>query len=172
MVLDMSRRDVQEFVIETVTRVLTSADISYLKWDMNRPLTDAFSAHLPREQQGEVYHRYVLGLYSVLDEITRRFPNVIIEGCAAGGGRMDPGMLAWMPQCWTSDNTDAFSRLRSGSYTKCALPWTSCMVGLSGERGVDEGEWRVYDNGGGRVVGGRGGSGGGRWWLSRVGYLT
>lgn len=110
LVLDLSRREVQDYIIESVTSVLSSANIEYVKWDMNRALTDAYSAKLPPSQQGEVYHRYVLGLYRVFETITERFPNVLIESCASGGGRFDPALLAWCPQAWTSDNTDAFSR--------------------------------------------------------------
>ena len=85
--------------------------ISYIKWDMNRHLTDLHSAALPADRQGELAHRYVLGLYDLMDRLTRAFPDVLFEGCAGGGGRFDAGMLAYCPQIWCSDNTDPIARL-------------------------------------------------------------
>jgi alpha-galactosidase len=112
LVLDLSRQDVQDHLIDTLSGIFARAPISYVKWDFNRFLTEVGSALLPAGKQGEVHHRYVLGLYRVLDAITQRFPNILFEGCASGGGRFDPGMLFYMPQTWTSDNTDALARLR------------------------------------------------------------
>lgn len=123
--LDMSRQEVQEFVIDAVCRVLRSANIEYVKWDMNRPLSDIYSSSLPPEQQGEVYHRYILGLYRVFERITSQFPQVLFESCAAGGGRFDPALLAWCPQVWTSDNTDAFCRTRIQFGTSLWAPVSS-----------------------------------------------
>lgn len=124
LVLDLSRVEVQDHVIETVSAVLHKSDnIRYLKWDMNRPLTDVFSAAFP---PAEMYHRYVLGVYRVLRVVTDRFPHVLIESCSAGGGRMDPGMLAFTPQTWTSDNTDAFSRTKIQLGTSLWAP-AACM---------------------------------------------
>lgn len=110
--MDLSRLEVQNYIIDSVTNVLGGANIEYVKWDMNRALTDAYSMKLPASQQGEVYHRYIMGLYRIFEIVTGRFPHVIFESCASGGGRNDPGLLAWCPQVWTSDNTDAFSRTR------------------------------------------------------------
>jgi len=126
LVLDMSRPDVQAYVIDSVVRVLNSAKIDYVKWDMNRNFAETGSALLPAQQQGEVHHRYVLGLYRVLEEITARFPHILFESCAGGGGRFDPGMLYYMPQTWTSDDTDAVERLfiqygTSMAYPPCAM---------------------------------------------------
>lgn len=112
LVLDLTRRDVQDYIIESMCSILMRANISYVKWDMNRALTDAYSASLPPKQQGEVYHRYVLGVYRVFEEITEKCNNVLFESCASGGGRFDAALLAWCPQAWASDNTDAFSRTR------------------------------------------------------------
>ncbi|CAD7973011.1 unnamed protein product [Amoebophrya sp. A25] len=112
LVLDLTRAEVQDYIIAAVSKVLEDANITYLKWDMNRALTDAFSIAYPAEQQGEVYHRYVLGLYRILATVTERFPHVLFESCASGGGRFDAGLLHYCPQTWTSDNTDAFSRTR------------------------------------------------------------
>ena len=109
-ILDLTRTEVQDFIIEKMSEVFSSADISYVKWDMNRTFTDYFSKALPPERQGEVAHRYVLGLYRCLKELTSRFPDILFEGCAAGGNRFDPGMLCYFPQIWASDDTDAFCR--------------------------------------------------------------
>ena len=111
LVLDLSRKDVQDYIINAVSSVLDSANIEYVKWDMNRNFAEAGSALLGVEQQGELHHRYMLGLYRVLEEITARFPHVLFESCSGGGGRFDAGMLYYMPQTWTSDDTDAVERL-------------------------------------------------------------
>lgn len=109
-ILDMTQKVVQDYLIHTMSKVFSSADISYVKWDMNRTFTDYFSSSLPAEKQGEVAHRYVLGLYRCLKELTTRFPHILFEGCAAGGNRFDLGMLCYFPQIWASDDTDALCR--------------------------------------------------------------
>ncbi len=109
-ILDLTRLEVQEFVIEKMSEVLSSADIDYVKWDMNRTFTDYFSAMLPAKNQGEVAHRYVIGLYRCMKELTERFPKILFEGCAAGGNRFDLGILSYFPQIWASDDTDALCR--------------------------------------------------------------
>ena len=111
LMLDLSRKDVQDYVIEAVSSVLATAAIDYVKWDYNRNMTEAFSGAQKPERQMETQHRYILGLYRVMEEITGRFPHVLFESCSGGGGRFDAGMLYYMPQTWTSDNTDAISRL-------------------------------------------------------------
>ena len=111
LVLDLSRRDVKDYIIKSVCDILASAPISYVKWDMNRHLTEVGSAMLEPERQMELNHRFVLGLYEVLEAITSRFPDVLFEGCAGGGGRFDLGMLYYHPQIWTSDDSDAIERL-------------------------------------------------------------
>ncbi len=111
LVLDFSREDVQDYIIRTVNAVLDSGNIEYVKWDFNRVLTDVYSAALPAERQGEVYHRFVLGLYRVMDHIMWAHPDILFEGCSGGGGRFDAAMLYYQPQIWTSDNTDAIDRL-------------------------------------------------------------
>lgn len=109
-VLDLTRTEVQDFIIEKMSKVFSSTDISYVKWDMNRIITDYFSQALPAERQGEVAHRYVVGLYRCLKELTGRFPKILFEGCASGGNRFDLGMLCYFPQIWASDDTDALCR--------------------------------------------------------------
>lgn len=110
-VLDMGREDVVEYLIKVFTDVLQSADISYVKWDMNRNITDANSSALSPGRQGEVMHRYILGVYKLMDNLTSAFPHILFEGCSGGAGRNDPGILYYMPQNWGSDDTDAVERM-------------------------------------------------------------
>ena len=112
LVLDLTREDVREYLYSTLKDLFQSAPIRYVKWDMNRSLTEIGSANLSSENQAETAHRYVLGLYSLLERITSEFPDILFESCSSGGGRFDPGMLHYMPQTWTSDNTDAIERLK------------------------------------------------------------
>ena len=111
-ILDLSREEVQDHLVRVLSEVFEEAEPAYVKWDMNRVMTDTYSAALPPERQGEVRHRYILGLYRVLGELTARFPKILFEACASGGNRTDPGMLCYMPQVWLSDNTDALCRCR------------------------------------------------------------
>ncbi|MGI6172311.1 MAG: alpha-galactosidase [Christensenellales bacterium] len=123
LILDMSRREVQDYVIDALKKVLEDAPIDYVKWDMNRNMTEAFSGVLPKENKLETQHRYMLGLYRVLDEITQKlFPNVLFESCSGGGGRFDAGMLCYMAQTWTSDNTDANDRVKIQYSTSFVYP--------------------------------------------------
>ena len=109
-ILDLGRTEVCDYIYESVARLLRDGTVRYIKWDMNRILTDTFSPALPAARQGEVTHRYVLGLYSVLQRLTEEFPDVLFESCASGGNRADLGMLCYMPQVWASDNTDVECR--------------------------------------------------------------
>ena len=111
LALDLSRPEVTDWIFETVAGLLRRYDIDYIKWDVNRSLTDLYSPALPPERQGELAHRCTLGLYSVLDRLTAEFPHVLFEGCSGGGGRFDAGMLAYFPQIWCSDDTDPIERL-------------------------------------------------------------
>lgn len=111
LILDLTRRDVQDYVVDTVSGVLRSADIRYVKWDMNRNMAEVGSAQLPADRLGEIYHRYILGVYSVMERVTSAFPDVLFESCSGGGGRFDAGLLYYMPQNWTSDDSDAIQRL-------------------------------------------------------------
>lgn len=122
LILDLSRQDVCNYIIDAVSKVLSSANIEYVKWDMNRNMTEIGSALLPPSQQRETAHRYMLGLYRVMDEITSRFPDVLFESCSGGGGRFDPGILYYMPQTWTSDDTDAVERLKIQYGTSLVYP--------------------------------------------------
>ena len=111
LVLDYTRKDVRDHIVDRLASIFGNANIEYVKWDMNRNITDAYSCALPPERQGEFYHRYILGLYEVLERLTSAFPDILFEGCSGGGGRNDPGMLYYMPQNWSSDGTDAEERL-------------------------------------------------------------
>lgn len=129
--LDLSRKEVCDYIIEAVSAVLDKANIEYIKWDMNRYMTEVGSAVLPFDRQGEVMHRYILGLYYVLETIVNKYPNVLFESCASGGGRFDPGMLYYMPQTWTSDDTDAEERLKIQYGTSLVYPYSSMGAHVS-----------------------------------------
>jgi alpha-galactosidase len=131
LILDLSRADVQDAIIRMVGEVLATVPIGYVKWDMNRNMTEVGSALLGVSQQRETAHRYMLGLYRVLEELTTRFPEVLFESCSGGGGRFDPGILHYMPQTWTSDNTDAISRLGIQHGTSLVYPAISMGAHVS-----------------------------------------
>lgn len=109
-ILDLANPEVVTYITDKMTEVFSSADISYVKWDMNRIFSDVFSPYLPAERQGETAHRYILGLYRMMRTLTERFPHILFEGCASGGNRFDLGVLSYFPQIWGSDNTDALCR--------------------------------------------------------------
>lgn len=130
LVLDMSRKDVVDYLFEKLSAVLSSCKIDYVKWDFNRSPSDVGSALLPVEKQQEVSHRFYLGLYDLLERLNKKFPHILFESCSGGGGRFDPAMLYYMPQTWTSDNTDGLSRLAIQEGTSIAYPASamSCHV--------------------------------------------
>ena len=111
-ILDLANPEVQNYLISILTHLLSSAEISYVKWDFNRVFSDTFSPYLSAQRQGETAHRYILGVYRVMRTLTERFPDVLFEGCASGGNRFDLGILSFFPQIWGSDNTDALCRVR------------------------------------------------------------
>ena len=112
LVLDMINPEVRDYLFGAISDILKNADISYIKWDMNRSICDWYTSCLSAENQGEMPHRYVLGLYELLEQLTTAFPDVLFEGCSGGGGRFDAGMLYYCPQIWCSDDTDAFERTK------------------------------------------------------------
>lgn len=122
LVLDLSRDDVCDAVIRMISEILKKVPITYVKWDMNRHMTEIGSAKLPPERQRETAHRYILNLYRMLATITTASPHVLFESCSGGGGRFDPGMLYYMPQTWTSDDTDAVARLKIQYGTSMVYP--------------------------------------------------
>lgn len=124
-VLDFSRNAVVDYIYEMMAKILSEAKVSYIKWDMNRSITECFSTALPADRQGEVYHRYILGVYDLYERLTKRFPHVLFESCASGGGRFDPGMLYYAPQAWTSDDSDAAERIKIQYGTSYAYPVSS-----------------------------------------------
>ena len=109
--LDLSREDVRNYIIGIFDQYLKDGDIDYIKWDMNRPITDANSVLLEKDRKQEIYHRYILGLYEILEKVTKQYPKVLFEGCSSGGARFDPGILYYVGQNWCSDNTDGFDRV-------------------------------------------------------------
>lgn len=131
LILDLTRTDVQDWMIETITGVLREGKVDYVKWDMNRNFAEIGSALLQAHQQSEVPHRYMMGLYRVLEAITSALPDVLFEACASGGGRFDPGILHYMPQVWTSDDTDAVERLKIQYGTSMAYPISSMGAHVS-----------------------------------------
>ena len=119
-VLDFTRPEVVDHIHDMIAKILRESQISYIKWDMNRYMTEPFSAHLGPDRQGEVMHRYILGVYSLYERLTREFPEILFESCASGGARFDPGMLYYAPQAWCSDDTDASER--------CKIQYGTTMV--------------------------------------------
>lgn len=121
-VLDFSRKEVRDAIWEQLNSILKNIPLAYLKWDMNRHLTEVGSGAFPPEKQGEIYHRYVLGVYDLMYRITSTYPDILLENCSGGGGRFDLGMLYYSPQIWTSDNTDAFARTKIQYGTSYCYP--------------------------------------------------
>lgn len=119
-VLDFGNPEVVEAIYNQMAHLLSTVPIDYIKLDMNRYISESFSSHLSSKQQGEVNHRYILGVYSLYEKLNQAFPDVLIESCAGGGARFDPGMLYYSPQIWTSDDTDAVERL--------GIQWGTSMV--------------------------------------------
>ncbi len=122
MVLDMSNPKVEDYLFNCISKILDDANISYIKWDFNRSISNVFSKNLPNKKQGEVSHRFVLGTYSLLTRLLDAYPGLMIEGCSGGGGRFDAGMLYYCPQIWCSDDTDAIERLEIQEGTSFGYP--------------------------------------------------
>ena len=131
LVLDMSRKDVRDNIFDQMSAILSSANIEYVKWDFNRNLTEVGSELLPPERQCETAHRYMLGVYELLERLLTAFPHLLLEGCSGGGGRFDAGMLYYSPQIWTSDDTDAMERLEIQYGTSMVYPPSSMSAHVS-----------------------------------------
>lgn len=121
-VLDMTKPEVVNYLFEKIGQIISDTQLDYIKWDMNRNITDTFSRYLNSEQQGEFTHRYILGVYDLYDRLVKAYPNVLFESCASGGGRFDLGMMYYAPQAWTSDDTDAVERIKIQYGTSFGYP--------------------------------------------------
>lgn len=130
-VLDYSRQDVRDYVYGMMREILDSANIEYIKWDMNRQLTEVGSATLPANRQRELWHRYVLGVYELMDRLTTDYPHILLENCSGGGARFDAGMLYYSPQIWASDDTDAIERLKIQHGTSMVYPCSAIGAHVS-----------------------------------------
>ena len=130
-VLDLTRKEVRDYAYECVASILRSANIEYVKWDMNRQLSDIGSYGLPADRQGELYHRYVLAVYEMQERLVTEFPHLLLENCSGGGARFDPGMLYYSPQIWCSDDTDAVERLKLQESTAMIYPLSAMGAHVS-----------------------------------------
>ena len=130
-VLDITRKEVRDHIMNSVETILRSANIEYVKWDMNRQLCDIGSVDLPADQIGEFFHRYVLALYSMQEQLITDFPNLLLENCSGGGARFDPGMFYYSPQIWCSDDTDAVERLAIQEGTALVYPLSTMGAHVS-----------------------------------------
>lgn len=129
--LDMGRKEIRQNIEEQICNILDEVPIDYIKWDMNRSLSDVYSLALPPEKQGETAHRHILGVYELIENLISRYPDILWEGCSGGGGRFDAGFLYYMPQSWPTDNTDAIERLKIQYGTSLAYPVSSMTAHVS-----------------------------------------
>lgn len=130
-VLDFSREEVVDYIYGMMEKILEEAPVSYIKWDMNRCMSEVYSHSHDAEEQGKVMHQYILGVYRLYDRLTKKFPEILFESCASGGARFDPGMMYYAPQCWTSDDTDAVERLKIQYGTSFVYPIRSMGAHVS-----------------------------------------
>ena len=131
LMLDLTRKEVRDYIVDSVNKILLENEIDYVKWDYNRNVTDAFTISLPADRQMEFSHRYALGLYDICDRIVLANPDVFFEGCSGGGARFDPAMLYYFPQIWTSDNSDANERVMIQYGTSIVYPLSSMSAHVS-----------------------------------------
>ncbi len=130
-VLDYSRKEVRDYVYSMMRNILDNANIEYIKWDMNRQLTEVGSNTLPSNRQRELWHRYVLGVYDLMERLTADYPHILLENCSGGGARFDAGMLYYSPQIWCSDDTDAIERLKIQHGTSICYPCSAMGAHVS-----------------------------------------
>ena len=131
LLLDLTKPEVRDYIVENVCKTLDSANITYVKWDMNRIFSDYYSPYLRPEQQGEVAHRYMMGLYRMMKKLTEKFPHILFEGCASGGNRFDLGILCYFPQIWASDDTDAIYRAKGQTGYSYGYPMSTVTAHVS-----------------------------------------
>ncbi|MCI9148497.1 MAG: alpha-galactosidase [Hungatella sp.] len=131
LVLDFSRKEVVDHIYGMIARILSESRVSYIKWDMNRSITECYSKAFPADRQGEIFHRYILGVYSLYERLIENFPEILFESCASGGARFDAGMLFYAPQCWTSDDSDAVERIKIQYGTSFGYPVVSMGAHVS-----------------------------------------
>lgn len=131
LVLDITRKEVRDCIYSQISKILHSANIEYVKWDMNRQLSDIGSLNLSGSKNGEFFHRYVLAVYEMQERLITEFPNLLLENCSGGGARFDPGMLYYSPQIWCSDDTDAIERLEIQEGTALMYPLSSMGAHVS-----------------------------------------
>ena len=130
-VLDFSRKEVRDFTFSQLKKILSESNIEYVKWDMNRPLADVGSTLFQNERSGEIYHRYVLGVYELQERLITEFPHLLLENCSGGGARFDAAMLYYSPQIWCSDDTDAIERLEIQEGTSLVYPLSTMGAHVS-----------------------------------------
>lgn len=131
LVLDFSRKEVVDCIYDMIAKILSESKVSYIKWDMNRSITECYSAAFPPDRQGEIFHRYILGVYSLYERLIQNFPEILFESCASGGARFDAGMMYYAPQCWTSDDSDAVERIKIQYGTSFGYPVVSMGAHVS-----------------------------------------
>ena len=122
LLLDFSRKEVRDCVFDQICAVLDQGKIDYVKWDMNRNLTEVYSPQSDSTHEGETSHRFILGVYDLMERLTKRYPQILFEGCSGGGGRFDAGLMYYMPQSWPSDNNDPIERLKIQYGTSLVYP--------------------------------------------------
>lgn len=145
LILDLSRKEVCDYLYDSIAAVIGTGMIDYVKWDFNRNMTEVGSEPLGKEKQREVTHRYYLGLYSLLERLVTDFPKVLFESCSGGGGRFDAGLLYYMPQVWTSDNSDAIERLRIQHGTSLVYPMSAMSAHVSASPNHQTGHVTPFD---------------------------
>jgi len=131
MVLDLCNPEVRTYIIDSLSSVIEGSKIDFIKWDMNRHITDMFSSQIPN--QGMFFHSYILGLYDILRTVQKKYPNILLESCSSGGNRFDLGMMTFSPQIWASDDTDPIERLKIQEGLSYLYPQSviSCHVSLT-----------------------------------------
>ena len=130
-ILDLTNPEVCDYVIDSMSKVFSIPGITYVKWDMNRIFSDAYSPYLEAEHEGEVFHRYLIGFYHIMEVLTKKFPHILFEGCSAGGNRFDLGILCYFPQIWASDDTDALYRVRAMTNYSYGYPMRTLSAHVS-----------------------------------------